>query len=1180
MPISDPQASRNRLVAFSQQESVLNVLAQAQARAILKRTGTPPEEWPNFDRRLESRVYHIAHRLLWGSLELLEAEEFEDEARRCLTIGAEALEFLYSDAAMPAALRTEELLRASFGYYIGDHSARAFVLLNDMLDSLLPVPIVLQLAVAVLRRDLRGARNLFFDVFSDDKFADAYIAEQLASGKLSDSDAVSRIITRSVASAVCCFLEFIKTGDTACLREARELIDDSIQLAREYHFVDLWWWAFCIRFLFREMEGNSFWVQLAPMLDGDGPDSLTEKYIKAGLRRKPPVLDLWPSQKRAVNKIASEDRDNFCLCMPTSSGKTRIAELTILQLLLDSRDNPLAKCVYIAPFRSLAVEIEKNLKQSLEPLGERVSEVYGGFEISPSERLEVAESRVLVATPEKLDALLRFMPEMGDHISLIIIDEGHIVDPNVRGLRFEILIQRLLKQFQPRGCRFLFISAVLPNAEQFAEWIAGSNDKLVRSDWRPSRLLLGRLNWDGQRMGLSYTHANQEPLHQECFIRRFVDSRPCKGVPGFGRRRKPFPGDYREAMAAATISFAQDGTTLVFVPQAKNVLAAAKDIFHAAGHLKKLAENVGEHFEIPIPGIGTMPWNRCQQIIAEELGEGSEFLDLFNNGIVVHNARLPRRVRLAVEHAIREGVTRIVVATTTLGQGVNLPIRTVVVRGLRHGKDEDVSPLTFWNICGRAGRAMLENEGQILFCFDGTRPAYNRNSQNRSISTVTEKLQSSAVKSALRLALLMIKRIWETEHSSTNLEELALRLANNDLDWIENPKPRAHLELWLDILDGHLLTLSEEFDIDGTSPDQLQEILQGSLLFLQLRDDPHKALNETQSVALLQSRMRYVCGILPDPAQRSRLYKLGMRLSSCRHVEARRDELHRFLETMVDWDEWNDTQRTDFLWSFAEILLEIEDVKPISLPDTTEKIVRLWLLGRTAGEISNDPIIKDSWDDPAKIALFIEDVCGYRLPWAGNSVLAYLLDHTDDGALALPEVSSYISALYKYGTVSPEVTCIMHRIDSRRNLAIEVVSVCPYTYYLPNEIVTWFMVVSIEELIEAGILEATATEIVEVRDSRERFAMATLSQGRSATLTVRTCEDMPDDVGRLSRVLLHVGDDDVARLYSLRGFYIGTVEPKQPCPEWWHQGHLHEAVVTQVGRQEGSWRMTIQLKEL
>ena len=79
-----------------------------------------------------------------------------------------------------------------------------------------------------------------------------------------------------------------------------------------------------------------------------------------------------------------------------------------------------------------------------------------------------------------------------------------------------------------------------------------------------------------------------------------------------------------KAMAAATLIFAQDGATLVFVPQAKNVAAAARDIFKAAGNLKKLAEHDGESFEIPIPGVGTALWHRCQQVITEELGDGSE----------------------------------------------------------------------------------------------------------------------------------------------------------------------------------------------------------------------------------------------------------------------------------------------------------------------------------------------------------------------------------------------------------------------------------------------------------------------------------------------------------------------------------------------------------------------------
>ena len=1180
MPIGDPQKARNQLVAFSQRESVLCALAQAQARAILKRTGAPAEEWPNFDSRLDNRLHHMAHRLLWGALELLEVGAFEDDARQCLSTGAEALEFLYADVAMPTALRTEELIKACFAYYIGGHSARAFVLLNDVLEDLLPMPTMLQLAVAVLRRDLLGTRNLFYNVFSDGDFSDASIAEQLANGSLEDSEAVSRIITRSTASSVCCFLEYIKTGDVVCLTEADEMIENTIQLAREYRFVDLWWWAFCIRFLFREMSANSFWVQLAPLLDGDSPSNLVEKYIRAGLRQSPPVVDLWPSQKSAVATIVSKDRDSFCLRMPTSSGKTLIAELTILQFLLDNHANPLAKCVYIAPFRSLAVEIEKSLKQSLEPLGERVSEVYGGFEISPSEQLEVKDSRVLVATPEKFDALLRFVPDLGDQIGLLIIDEGHIVDPNVRGLRFEILIQRLLKRFRPRGCRFLFISAVLPNAEQFTEWIAESRDKLVRSDWRPSRLMLGRLNWGGCTMELSYTHAGDKPLQQECFIRRFVNLRMCKGVPGFGQRRQPFPGGYREAMAAATLRFARDGATLVFVPQARNVRAAAVDLLAAADSLKKLEDHEGGTFEIPMPGRDTKPWQRCKEIITDELGEESELLELFNNGIVVHHGKLPRRVRLAVEHAVREGAARIVVATTTLGQGVNLPIRTVVVRGLYYGPGKDISPLTFWNICGRAGRAMQENEGQILFCFDGTQPRKKKKRMEESISKVIGTLQSHIVKSALRLTLEMIVQSWCKEHGSTDLPELALRLAENDLDWIADDERRADLAFWLDVLDGHMLSLSEEFDIDGRLPDRLQEILQGSLLFLQLRDQPRIDLDETHSVALLQSRMRYVCSELPDPAQRSRMYKLGMRLSSCKYVEGCREDLLKFLESAVDWDEWTDTRKADFLWFFAKVLLEIDEVRPDEVPDATKEIVRHWMLGWTAREIADDSSIHGSLSDPSEIALFIEDVCGFRLPWASNSVLAYVIEHLKPSEASLPEVCSFISSLYKYGMASPVGTCIMPRIDSRRDLAIEAARACPHPYSSPDRVVGWFMGVSEEELVAGGLQEPIASEIIEVRDSRERLAKATLSQGRNASFRIRTSLEVPDDVERLSRVLLRVREENTFELYSLSGYSLGAYKRRQPCPDWWSQGDLHEAVVTHIERDAERVSFSIKLSEL
>src|SRR5205823_5480701 len=98
-----------------------------------------------------------------------------------------------------------------------------------------------------------------------------------------------------------------------------------------------------------------------------------------------PVVELWPSQQKALPVIADASRPDFCLKMPTSSGKTRVAELTVLRFLLDHPRDTDAKCIYLAPFRSLAVEVEQTLRRSLGTLGVVVSQIYGGFEFNPAD---------------------------------------------------------------------------------------------------------------------------------------------------------------------------------------------------------------------------------------------------------------------------------------------------------------------------------------------------------------------------------------------------------------------------------------------------------------------------------------------------------------------------------------------------------------------------------------------------------------------------------------------------------------------------------------------------------------------------------------------------------------------------------------------------------------------------
>ena len=119
------------------------------------------------------------------------------------------------------------------------------------------------------------------------------------------------------------------------------------------------------------------WTQLKAMRIEDVEGHFVEPYIKANFERNNPLPELWRSQIESIDKVNDPDRQSYCLKMPTGAGKTRVAELMILRFLLDFEEEPEAKCVYIAPFRSLASEIEQTLRTSFVNIP--VSSFYGGI---------------------------------------------------------------------------------------------------------------------------------------------------------------------------------------------------------------------------------------------------------------------------------------------------------------------------------------------------------------------------------------------------------------------------------------------------------------------------------------------------------------------------------------------------------------------------------------------------------------------------------------------------------------------------------------------------------------------------------------------------------------------------------------------------------------------------------
>nr|WP_280462463.1 DEAD/DEAH box helicase [Nocardia carnea] len=110
--------------------------------------------------------------------------------------------------------------------------------------------------------------------------------------------------------------------------------------------------------------------------------------------------------------------------------------------------------------------------------------------------------------------------------------------------------------------------------------------------------------------------------------------------------------------------------------------------------------------------------------IAEALGEfrfssgfGRTLSRLIRHGIGVHHAGMLPKYRRLVERLAQDGLLKVVCGTDTLGVGINVPIRTVLLTGLTKFdgvRTRRLKAREFHQIAGRAGRAGYDTMGTVV----------------------------------------------------------------------------------------------------------------------------------------------------------------------------------------------------------------------------------------------------------------------------------------------------------------------------------------------------------------------------------------------------------------------------------------------------------------------------------
>lgn len=218
-----------------------------------------------------------------------------------------------------------------------------------------------------------------------------------------------------------------------------------------------------------------------------------ERYIGYSFDKH--IFSFLPSQREALSKGLLNFEHSFSLRMPTSAGKSYITELLIYQELQKMKN---AKILYLAPLRSLGHELREKYRKISKQLGFTYRSLYGGSNMTTTEAI-LSEADLFITTPETFMSLEGAIDDILKQFTLVICDEGQLIESVGRGLNYEMLLSRLRRQ---ERVRFLFISAIIPNIGDINTWLGGSEEEVGESDYRPCQIRFGVAKNNGADINL------------------------------------------------------------------------------------------------------------------------------------------------------------------------------------------------------------------------------------------------------------------------------------------------------------------------------------------------------------------------------------------------------------------------------------------------------------------------------------------------------------------------------------------------------------------------------------------------------------------------------------------------------------------------------------------------------
>ncbi|KAH8358548.1 hypothetical protein KR093_000848, partial [Drosophila rubida] len=410
------------------------------------------------------------------------------------------------------------------------------------------------------------------------------------------------------------------------------------------------------------------------------PHSVLNEYKKKG------VLQMFDWQVECLsNPNVLFEHSNLVYSAPTSAGKTLVSEILLLKTVLERGK----KVLLILPFISVVREKMFYLQDLLTPAGYRVEGFFGGY--TPPGGFE--SIHVAICTIEKANSIVNKLLEQGklDEIGTVVVDEVHLISDAGRGYILELLLAKVLYMSRKNALQIQVItmSATLANVQLLQHWL---NAELYITNYRPVALQemikVGNKIYDNQ-------------------LRFMRDISRMSEVPVLGN-----DSDHVAQLCMETLI---DGcSVVVFCPSkdwCENLAVQLATAMHA---LLKTDSSVAKQLRAHLNTEAIEDVKR--QLRDIPTGLDSVMSKAITYACAFHHAGLTTEERDIVEASFKTGALKVIVATSTLSSGVNLPARRVLIRSPLFG-GKQMSSLTYRQMIGRAGRTGKDTLGEsILIC--------------------------------------------------------------------------------------------------------------------------------------------------------------------------------------------------------------------------------------------------------------------------------------------------------------------------------------------------------------------------------------------------------------------------------------------------------------------------------